>query len=1186
MNWSSISSSTCPEVAQKSYWPLVCVALALFLAALGPVSSGQGLNPNHAVSQYARETWGEKQGFPDDEVTAFAQTSDGYLWIGTKKALIRFDGLDFKVFRQAVPGTLQIGAVQALKTDSRGDLWILLEGSQILRLHNGRFELGREGAQFAVSAIGTRRDGTTLFASLTGLGTLTFDGEKYEVLTSQANNLPTRNAMIAVQGDDDLFARFNWATGVAQDRVADSAVVAIAEASDRKIWMATPDHGFSYLFDGRLSKVGKGTIGGKTTSLLPLDNGEMWIGTDKGVLRWDGAKLTQMGIPASLRRAEVHALLRGHDSSIWVGTAKGLIHANRDELLFDANLPGDSGPATALFEDREGNLWVGRSNGIERLRSSLFATYPVEDGRSESGGPVYVDEDGRAWFAPLEGSLHWLKGAETGTIENNSLSQDVVYSVAGKKNEVWIGRQHGGLTRLAFGPKEISTRTYTVTDGLAQNSVYAVYVSQDGAVWAGTLNSGVSKLKDDHFTNYTKNDGLISDTISSIAEGTDGSMWFGTPEGLSQLSKNGWRNYAVRDGLTSPDVTCLLEDSTGVLWIGTTGGLSFLREGSIQTPRGTQEWLREPVFGMAQDSNGGLWIATRNRVLRAMLNRLTSGQVLNDSAFRFYGQDDGLRGTEGVKRFRSVVKDAEGNVWFSTSRGLSVVNPHRSAASPLPALLHIEAVRIDGREVNLGQSIRVTPDERRIVFDYVGLSLASPERIRYRYRLEGFDRGWSETVSTREATFDNLSPGTYRFRVICSNSDGIWNSENASIEFSVLPSFYQTNWFRVACIAGFLALLWGVYQMRVHHLQEQERKFRDTVETMPALAFVVDPWGNRTFLNRGWLEYTGLTSEQASGSGWEVAIHPDDLKRVTERWRESQMTGEPLDYEARLRGGSDGVYRWFQTRARPLRDNRGKIVKWCAVANDIEDRKDAEQLRADLTHASRVSTMGELVASISHELAQPLQVTTAHAKASLRWLQRDPPDLAEVRKGAERIMEAGTLASEIINRLRSLYKKSSPKRELVAINEVIGEMAKMLRTEARRHGVSIYTDLKDDLPMTVADRVQLQQVLMNLMLNGIEAIKELAGAVTVKSQLGEDGQIEISVNDTGPGLPLGKADQIFDAFFTTKPQGSGMGLAISKSIVESHGGRIWANGDGGRGATFHFTLPAAPAETNPPVDAA
>jgi signal transduction histidine kinase len=194
--------------------------------------------------------------------------------------------------------------------------------------------------------------------------------------------------------------------------------------------------------------------------------------------------------------------------------------------------------------------------------------------------------------------------------------------------------------------------------------------------------------------------------------------------------------------------------------------------------------------------------------------------------------------------------------------------------------------------------------------------------------------------------------------------------------------------------------------------------------------------------------------------------------------------------------------------------------------------------------------------------------------------------VTEARKGTEKIIEAGTLASEIINRLRSLYKKSSPKRELVAINEVIGEMAGMLGSEARRHGVSIYTDIKDDLPMTVADRVQIQQVLMNLMLNGIEAIKDTGGVVTVKSQLGEDGHIQISIHDTGPGLPLGNADQIFDAFFTTKSQGSGMGLAISKSIVESHGGRIWANGNDGRGATFRFTLPAAHAETNPPVDAA
>jgi signal transduction histidine kinase len=193
----------------------------------------------------------------------------------------------------------------------------------------------------------------------------------------------------------------------------------------------------------------------------------------------------------------------------------------------------------------------------------------------------------------------------------------------------------------------------------------------------------------------------------------------------------------------------------------------------------------------------------------------------------------------------------------------------------------------------------------------------------------------------------------------------------------------------------------------------------------------------------------------------------------------------------------------------------------------------------------------------------------------LRWLQRDPPEVTEARRGTEKIIEAGALASEIINRLRSLYKKAPPKREMVAINEVITEMVLLLRSEANEHAVSIRTELAADLPRITADRVQLQQVLMNLMLNGIEAMKETGGVLTLKTGRCDRCQVLISISDTGVGLPAGKADELFNAFFTTKPQGSGMGLAISRSIVESHGGRLWATSNEGRGATFHFTLPTA-----------
>jgi PAS domain S-box-containing protein len=343
---------------------------------------------------------------------------------------------------------------------------------------------------------------------------------------------------------------------------------------------------------------------------------------------------------------------------------------------------------------------------------------------------------------------------------------------------------------------------------------------------------------------------------------------------------------------------------------------------------------------------------------------------------------------------------------------------------------------------------------------------------------------------------------------------------------------------------------------------------------MPALAFIAEPDGHRTFVNRGWVEYTGMTVDQASGSGWQASLHPDDLKRVTDKWQTAAAKGEPVEYETRLRRGTDGEYRWFQTRLAPLRDKRGKLVKWCGVANDIEDRKRAEQLQTELAHTNRISLLGELAASIAHDVNQPLSGIVSNGSACLRFLARDTPDMEEVREAVGDMVRDGKRAGEIITRLRSLYKKAPTQRTLVDVNGTIGEMIVMLRGEANRCGVSMRTDLATDLPQVTADRVQVQQVLMNLMLNAIEAMKETGGVLTVKSQRDENGQVLVSVSDTGVGLPAEKADQIFNAFFTTKPQGSGMGLAISRSIVESHGGRLWATPNDGRGASFHFSLPS------------
>jgi PAS domain S-box-containing protein len=427
----------------------------------------------------------------------------------------------------------------------------------------------------------------------------------------------------------------------------------------------------------------------------------------------------------------------------------------------------------------------------------------------------------------------------------------------------------------------------------------------------------------------------------------------------------------------------------------------------------------------------------------------------------------------------------------------------------------------------------------------------------------------------RQAFYTNLSPRSYRFRVAACNNSGVWNEAGASLDFSITPAYYQTTWFRGLCVAAFLGLLWAAYQVRVRQLRNQERKFREAVETMPALAFIAMPDGQCTFVNGRWVEYTGLREEQALGRGWEAVVHPDDLSRVLKTWKESQASGDTLDYEARLRHGTDGVYRWFQTRAVTLRDKRGQIVKWYGVINDNEDRKRAEQMQADLAHVNRVSTMGELTASLAHEIKQPIGAAVTNAEACARLLDRAHPDLLEAREAALEATKDARRAAEIIDRVRLLYRKHSPQMDMVDVSEVISEMFVILHNEAHRRSVNMRTDLADGLPKVMADRVQLQQVLMNLMLNGIQAMEETGGVLMIKAQLDQDGRVLISVSDTGVGLPSEKGEQIFDAFFSTKPEGSGMGLAISRSIIESHGGRLWATANSAKGAAFHFTLPTA-----------
>jgi PAS domain S-box-containing protein len=1147
-----------PELLMRMFLILFCSILAC--------PSANAVDPDQRISQYAHTAWRVRDGVFAGAPTAITQTTDGYMWIGTLGGLLRFDGVRFVRWAPPTGEHLPTTAVISLLGAADGSLWIGT-ASGLAQWKNGHLLNFPETAG-RVNAIYEDRQAAIWMAR-----SRTRAGAVCKVTVSVAKCYGPKDGVPPYAGTliGDNFGYLWIGTSTALVR-----------------WK--PGSSTSYELPGLKSNVALGGV----DALAPAPDGSVWAGIANsgrglGLQQWTNRTWrTLITTTLDSSTLNVYALWSDRHNALWIGTeGNGIYRVHDGQVDRFRSADGlSSDTVESFFEDREGNLWLTTAEGVDCFRDIPVVNFSVREGLTgDVVDSIVAARNGTIWIGN-HSSLDYVRGNVVSSIgPKNGLPGSRVTSLfEDHAGRLWVGLDNGLFVYERGRFRPIRRR-----DGGAIGVVLGMIEDVDSCIWAVVVRAGpgntgaLVQIQDGRFATEIADERL--GVAISLAGDPEGGLWLGLRKGGVARYRNGQVQIFPLKNTNAQVIEVLPESDDSVLAV-TTDGLVEWR-GETQYALDHHNGLPcDRIYAIITDKYSNLWLYAECGLILIKSDDLQQWRRHPDLKVRFdlFDAFDGAQPYLADFRPRAT-RSNDGRLWFANGTVAQMIDPDRLFRNSIPPPVHIEAVIADRKNYSFRNGLRLPALTRDLEIDYTGLSFVVPQKVRFRYKLKGYDREWQDPQTRRQAFYSNLRPGNYRFQVIASNNSGVWNEAGAELDFNIAPTWYQTIWFRGLCVFAFFTLLWAAYRMRVRQLREQEKKFRDAVETMPALAFVADPNGNRTFFNRGWLEYTGLSSEQASGSGWEKAIHPDDLKRVTERWRESP-TGEPLDYEARLRCGADGAYRWFQTRARPLRDKRGKIVKWCAVANDIEDRRQAERLRADLTHASRVSTMGELVASISHELAQPITATTNNAKASLRWLQRDPPDLMQVRIGTEKIIEAGTFASEIINRLRSLYKKASPRRELVAMNEIVGEMARMLRGEARGHGVSIRTDLKEDLPMTMADRVQLQQVLMNLMLNGIEAMKDTGGVLTVKSRLGEDGQIEISVKDTGPGLPLGKAEQIFDAFFTTKPQGSGMGLAISKSIVESHDGRIWANGNGGRGATFHFTLPAAPAETIPPMDAA
>jgi signal transduction histidine kinase len=597
---------------------------------------------------------------------------------------------------------------------------------------------------------------------------------------------------------------------------------AIAQTSDGVIWIGTRDSGvFRLRVTPGVPEIEHvtGMPFAKINCLLPIAESTLLIGTSQGLLRLHNGKSLPETHP-ELNSQEILALTRGLKGEVWISAGGGLFKIDAHEIAADGEIQSLDRLAvhsqvTALFEDRDGNLWIGGPDTLECYREDGFNTYSAGLPSSNCGA-IYVDEQGSAWLAPWDGGLFRLSKGLVEPITVAGLKDDAVYSIDGSAGEIWVGRKYGGVTRLWQHGGAFQDVTYRRQDGVAQDSVYSIYRAPDGTVWAGTLNQGLSRFRGNTWHTFTTQDGLPSNTISAVTGNASGEIFAGTPNGLAELNKNGWVTYTAYDGLPPGAIESLLPDAAGTLWIGTAKGIAFLQSGAIHVPLSAPDPLYGDILGIAE-SNGWLWIATGNHIVRVRCTALLN-DTFQPGDYREFGIANGLASVEGVKRSRSVVNDSHGRIWFSLNQGISVLQPTAFTRPASPVTIGLDGVLVDGKLLPPGGQVSVPSGQRRLTFRYGAVNVSNPEDVRYRYRLDNVDSGWSQTTAVREVDYTNIPPGRFQFHVAARNPDGVWSGREAVMTFDVSPAFWQDRRYQLLGIAALFLLGWSLYRRRLRQI--------------------------------------------------------------------------------------------------------------------------------------------------------------------------------------------------------------------------------------------------------------------------------------------------------------------------------------------------------------------------------
>jgi signal transduction histidine kinase/ligand-binding sensor domain-containing protein/ActR/RegA family two-component response regulator len=769
----------------------LCAALCLAAAP-----NAVALDPTRLLTQYITDNWQSDRGLPQNTVSAIAQTPDGYLWMTTQEGVVRFDGVRFTVFDRNNSDQLQGSSFLALRVDRRGYLWV---GGRV-----GLYFIAPGPVPRLQSVPALKNTGITAIAQ-DSAGTMWF-GTDRGLFRQQGESVQPVDSAEGLSGH---------------------TVLAVYGDRSGALWVSTSEAGLQRRVGNHFASIAVPQVPESDVVLAIREDlhGTLWLGTERGGLyQLSGGELRMVRTFAN----RASAILPDRDGNLWVMAGAELFRLRGGEFK-TLQLPGAIGRVDGAYEDREGTLWFGSDGGLHKLRDAKFEFYGVPEGLN--GGLMWSiagDTDGSLWIgSDALGPVHYQEGRFEHLSERYpQLTGWTSAILTGRGGAVWFGFTGRGLFRLQDGQLTHFGRE----QGLAGDAVKSLAEDARGRLWIGT-NHGLSLLVDGKLTPVPEElRTRITFTVQQLHFDARGTLWLGTSYGLFTFDDTGLRQFTA--GLPAPKVLALCPDRDGALWVGTMGGMARFHNGRVTSLAEGGEALRGMVMGIVEDARGRLWFTTNKglySVERKALAAFADGTGAAPPLHRF-DRADGLRTNEfDGGGMGSSYRAADGTLWFPTIRGVLKVDPDRIRTNKLLPPVQIEQVRVDGKALDIGTAIRVAAGSERLEFDYTALSLGAPERVQFKYRLNGFDSDWIDPGSRRTAYYTGLPPGNYTFQVIASNDEGVWNKQGAALELQLLPHYYQTKWFIALCVGAALLLFLGLHRLRTAQLTARARHMKALV---------------------------------------------------------------------------------------------------------------------------------------------------------------------------------------------------------------------------------------------------------------------------------------------------------------------------------------------------------------------